>query len=258
MAKRGTAMTIATTYRQIRKDRRGGFRRRAIASSLAAMLIVAGGIGHALAQEDDDDELPDAKFFKGMLRGMGLKKDGEQSGINYQERAPLVVPPTRDLPPPQSVDPARTNALWPMDQDEKRRKEASAKRKKEARTFTWENLGQQLSPAELRKGAITAKDEALSKRSADNPEAYKQQSTPAQLGYTGGLFGSMKNFFGGNNQPETTTFEAEPPRVSLTDPPSGYRSPSAAQPYGVGADSRPAKALSQEDRVNVGTGSQTK
>jgi hypothetical protein len=246
------------TQRQNRSDRRSGVQRRLLASSLAAMLIIAGGIGHALAQEDDEDELPDAKFFKGMLHGLGLKKDGEQSGINYQERAPLVVPPTRDLPPPQTTDPARGNAMWPVDQDEKRRRDAAAKRKKEARTFTWEDLGRQMSPSELRKGATTAKDEALSKRSADNPEAYKQQSTPAQLGYTGGIFGSMKNFFGGNNQPETTTFEAEPPRVSLTDPPSGYRSPSPAQPYGVGADDRPAKALSQEDRVNVGTGSQTK
>ena len=79
-----------------------------IATSLAAMLVVAGGIGHALAQEDDDDELPDTKFFKSMLHGLGLKKDGDlKSGINYQERPPLVVPPTRDLPPPQTTDAVR-------------------------------------------------------------------------------------------------------------------------------------------------------
>jgi len=247
------------THWQIRTDWRHAMRRRALASSFAAMLIIAGGIGHALAQEaDEDDDLPDAKFFKGMLHGLGLKKDGERSGINYQERAPLVVPPTRDLPPPKAVDPATKNALWPMDQDEKRRKEEAARRKKEARTFTWESLSRQMSPQELKKGATTAKDEALSKRSADNPEAYQQQSTPSQLGYTGGLFGSMKNFFSGNNQPESTTFEVEPPRVSLTDPPSGYRSPSPTQPYGVGPEDKNPKAMTQEDRVNMGTGSQTK
>jgi len=220
-----------------------------LATSFAAMLIVAGGIGHALA-EDDDDELPDTKFFKGVLSGLGLKKDGVQKdGINYQERAPLVVPPNVDLPPPQTNDPRQINAAWPQDQDEKRRQDAAAKRKKDARTFVWEDLGRQVSPGELRKGATTAKDEALSRRSADNPEAYQQQSTPSQLGYVGGLFGNMKGFFSGNNKDETAKFEAEPERATLTDPPSGYRSPSPAQPYGVSADKSKSKAETAEDRV---------
>ncbi len=236
------------------QGRRRSLGRHALATSFAALLIIAGGIGHALAQ-DDDDELPDTKFFKSMLRGFGLRNGQEDSGINYQERAPLVVPPTRDLPPPQAADPARTSALWPIDQDEQRRRDAVAKRKKESSIpFDWSDLSRQLSPGELRKGASTAKDEALSKRSAETPEAYRQQSTPSQLGYTGGLFGDMKSFFTGNNQPETATFEAEPPRVSLTDPPVGYRSPSPAEPYGVGIESRKAKALTQEERLNVGTG----
>jgi hypothetical protein len=228
----------------------------ALTTAFAATLLVAGGIGHALA-EDDDDELPDTKFFRSVLGGLGLKKDGVQKdGIDYQERAPLVVPPTRDLPPPQSADPRQGNAAWPQDQDEKRRKEAS-KRRKDAHT-TWDDLSRQLSPQELKKGATTAKDEALSKRSADNPEAYQQQYKPSQLGYTSGLFGSMKDFFIGNNKDETATFEAEPPRASLTDPPSGYRVPSPAQPYGVGPDRTLSKPVSQEDRLTQGTGSNSK
>jgi hypothetical protein len=72
---------------------------------------------------------------------------------------------------------------------------------------------------------------------------------PSELGYVGGVFGNMKDFFSGNNKVETATFEAEPPRASLTDPPTGYRVPSAAQPYGVGIDSSKSKAMTQEDRV---------
>jgi hypothetical protein len=223
----------------------------AIASSFAAMLIIAGGIGHALA-EDDDDELPDTKFFKSLLTNLGLKKDGEQSGIEYRERAPLVVPPTRDLPPPQTTDPAAGNPAWPVDQDEKRRREAAKKRKGD-KPFEWTDLSRQLGPAEMKKGATTGKDTALSKRSAENPEQYQQQSTPSQLGYKGGLF-DFANFFSGNNKDETTKFEAEPPRASLTDPPVGYRSPSPSQPYGVRSDSS-KKAPGTDDRVNVGTGS---
>jgi len=229
----------------------------ALTTAFAAMLIVAGGVGHALA-EDDDDELPDTKFFKSVLGGLGLRGNGVQKdGIDYQERAPLVVPPTRDLPPPQTVDPRQGNAAWPQDQDEKRRKEAASKRRKDART-SWEDLGRQLSPQEMKKGATTAKDEALSRRSAETPEGYQQQYKPSELGYTSGLFGSMKDFFVGNNKNETATFEAEPPRASLTDPPSGYRVPSPAQPYGVGPDRSKSAPMTQEDRLTRGTGSDTK
>jgi hypothetical protein len=225
----------------------------ALTTAFAAMLVVAGGIGHALAEDDEDDELPDTKFFRSVLGGLGLKKDGVQKdGIDYQERAPLVVPPTRDLPPPQTADPRQGNALWPQDQDEKRRKEAAAKRRKDARTGGWDDLSRQLSPQEMKKGATTAKDEALSRRSAETPEAYQQPLKPSELGYVGGVFGNMKDFFVGNNKNETATFEAEPPRASLTDPPSGYRVPSPAQPYGVGPDRTKSKALTPEDRVTQG------
>jgi hypothetical protein len=229
---------------------RTGLRRRLVATSIAALLLIAGGIGHALAQ-DDEDELPDTKFFKSMLRGFGLRNGEENSGINYQERPPLVVPPTRDLPPPQS-DAVRNNPQWPMDQDEKRRREAAAKRKREAKTFTWEDLGRQLSPNEMREGARSAKDQAMRRDGEDQVERNQRQLKPDQLGYTSGLFGSMHDFFTGNNRDETTTFEAEPPRASLTDPPSGYRSPSPAQPYGLRADTSKSKPLTQEDRVTQG------
>ncbi len=232
----------------------GRFRRHAIVSSLAAMLVFAGGVGHALAQEDDD-ELPDTKFFKSMLSGLGLKKDGDlKSGIDYQERPPLVVPPTRDLPPPQTTDTAvRGNAAWPRDQDEQRRREASIKRKKDAKPFNWEDLGTQLNPNELKKGASTAKDEAMRQKSPQEVENYNRQYKPSELGYGSGLFGSVKDFFGGGSGSQTATFEAEPPRASLTDPPTGYRSPSPAQPYGVSNDTSRSTPMSAEDRPSSGT-----
>jgi hypothetical protein len=230
----------------------GRLRRHVIATSLAAMLVVAGGIGHALAQEDDDDELPDTKFFKSMLHGLGLKKDGDlKSGINYQERPPLVVPPTRDLPPPQTGDAVRGNADWPKDQDEQRRREASAKNKKDKKPFDWSDLGTQLNPNEMKKGATTAKDEAMKQRSPQDVEQANRQYKPNELGYGGGLFGSVKDFSGGGPGDQTATFETEPPRASLTDPPIGYRSPSPAQPYGVTKDTSRSKAQSPEDRLDA-------
>lgn len=246
MARRGTAMNNSRN----REPGYGRFRRHVIATSLAAMLVLAGGIGHALAQEDDD-ELPDTKFFKSMLNGLGLKKDGDlKSGITYQERPPLVVPPSRDLPAPQTTDAVRGNAAWPKDQDEQRRRAASAKRKKDAKPFDWSDLGAQMSPQELKKGAATPKDEALSRKSPQDVEEAQRQYKPNELGYVGGLFGNVKDFFGGPSN-QSTTFEAEPPRASLTDPPSGYRSPSPAQPYGVSKDTTKSKAQTPEDRVGA-------
>ncbi len=235
-----------------RRPGRGRFWHHVIATSFAAMLLVAGGVGHALAQEDDDDELPDTKFLKSVLHGLGLKKDGERSGITYQERPPLVVPPTRDLPPPQSADAVRGNAAWPKDQDEQRKRQAAASRRKDVRVGDfWEDLGRQSTPSELRKGAATPKDDAMKRKPQEVEDAMRQYK-PSELGYTGGLFGSVTNFFGGVGSQESTPFETEPPRASLTDPPIGYRSPSPAQPYGVSSSKSQTKGMTPEDRVSSG------
>jgi hypothetical protein len=83
-------------------------------------------------------------------------------------------------------------------------------------------------------------------------EQYNRQYKPDELGYTGGLFGSVKDFFGASGG-QSATFEAEPPRASLTDPPVGYRTPSAAQPYGVSKDTTKSKAMKSEDLPSSGT-----
>ncbi len=49
--------------------------------------------------------------FNSMLKNLGL---GSNDPIEYRERPPLVVPQTRDLPPPQSAKGAR-DPNWPTD-----------------------------------------------------------------------------------------------------------------------------------------------
>ena len=63
-------------------------------SALSAMAA-----GAARAAEDETRSI--TKILRGIIEGLGLKTDGEAI-INYQERAPLVIPPSRDLPPPES------------------------------------------------------------------------------------------------------------------------------------------------------------
>jgi len=62
------------------------------------------------------------------MRTLGVSNSPDAaSDINYTERAPLVVPPSRDLPPPV-VDPGRPAADWPSDakKDAKRQKPKGA------------------------------------------------------------------------------------------------------------------------------------
>ena len=66
--------------------------------------------------------------------------------IDYRERSPLVVPPSRDLPPPQAKATPK-NPAWPNDPDvAKARKAAEAKRKLNAGSDLSRRLDNQGNP----------------------------------------------------------------------------------------------------------------
>src|SRR4029078_4084906 len=97
-----------------------------------ASLVVFGAaavLGSAPVRAADDDRTFDQKIMRAIMDGLGFKRDGEP-GINYQERAPLVIPPGRDLAPPERTEAAPANPAWPKDPDVERRKtEASSEKK---------------------------------------------------------------------------------------------------------------------------------
>lgn len=192
-----------------------------------ALIVVAGGAA-VHAGDDDDDALPDVKFMRKMLRGLGLR-NGQEAGIEYKERPPLVVPPTRDLPPPVSPDAmAVKSSAWPSDPDEKQRA-AERKAKKERKTYDPIAAGDNLRPDQL----AGRSDKPAMKTSDPNRPA---EMTPSELGFTNSMWKSMVGLgksFTGENDVETTQFTREPPRDALTDPPAGYRTPAATQPYGI-------------------------
>src|SRR5277367_5971524 len=59
-----------------------------------------------------------------IMNALGFKSANDTyGGIDYNERSPLVVPPTRNLPPPASDNtPPAPN--WPKDADVERQKQA--------------------------------------------------------------------------------------------------------------------------------------
>jgi hypothetical protein len=203
-----------------------------VACFLGAALIVAGGVGAAHAGDnnsnnaaaDDEDQMPDVQFFRGVMKGLGLKRGDD--AIDYHERSPLVVPPSRDLPPPEDdSSPKSTAAGWPSDPDANRRKAAAAAEHKVSSI----DESRALRPNEMMPNGTDVKGKAQTYVSTDPADGAPMK--PSALGFNGWSFDSM---FG--SKPETATFKAEPPRNSLTEPPVGYRTPAPDQPYALGKD----------------------
>jgi hypothetical protein len=222
---------------------------------LGVALIVAGGAA-VHAQDDDDGALPDVKFVRKMLRGFGLR-NGQEAGIEYKERPPLVVPPNRDLPPPVSSDSlAVKSAAWPSDPDEKRRaadrKEKSAKR--DRKTYDPAYNAELAGEDRLMPDQLAAKSDKPSERTSDPNKPVEM--TPSELGFSNGMWKTMMGLgktFTGAKDVETSTFKREPSRNALTDPPAGYRTPSPVQPYGINTKQDKPK-LTVGDRQTEGTG----
>jgi hypothetical protein len=183
------------------------------------------------------------------MKEMGFKRS-EDVGIEYRERAPLVVPPSRNLPPPQSSASVERNPNWPKDPDIRRRKEATAAEKAKLRSaVSAEEDSRPLRPDELDKGGGTATGSIGNTRPTGEDAA--RPLPPSQMG-TG-----SKNFLDamwssiGPAKSETAPFDGEPPRSSMTDPPPGYQTPSPSQPYGVSPSKQLPKASTVESRMEA-------
>jgi len=181
-------------------------------------------VGASARAGDDDQDVPfESKIIGNFLEGLGLKRDGA-GAIDYQERPPLVIPPSRDLPPPERTDAAVRNPAWPKDPDVARAKAEVRRDENRDVQAEIERDGKPLSPKELTPGP---KPRSPQRKATVSSGPGLERSTPSELGYTGNLF----NMFGSKN--ESVGFTGEPPRASLTDPPPGYRTPSPDQPYGL-------------------------
>lgn len=198
---------------------------RIAAAGLLGIAIAASFGSVTRAADDDEDVAIDTKIIRQFLQGLGLRRDG--TGIDYRERSPLVVPPGRDLPAPESGSVTQRTAAWPDDPDVKRAREMRAARKKPRKDIDSEESRPEL-PSQLGPRAATAPP---GQRPTGEP--VKDPTAPSTLSELNAksLF-NLKALMG--SKEETATFTNEPPRASLTEPPVGYRTPSPAQPYGIG------------------------
>lgn len=205
--------------------------RAAFGLALGAAVLAA----PSLARAEDDIPL-ERKIIGGLLEGLGLKRDGE--AINYQERAPLVIPPGRDLPPPEKSDAlVANNPAWPKDPDVTRRKEDERFERNRNVSAEREIEQNPLRPDQLTPGG-NPRTPPSKRKISENLGYDGARMTPSELGYKGGLW---SNIFGDKDN-EAVRFTGEPPRASLTEPPPGYQTPSPDQPYGVGKGAPPKAA----------------
>jgi hypothetical protein len=205
---------------------------------LAAIVL---GIGFVLsanvarAQDDDEDDSTfEEKIIKQIMTGIG-GTNMENTGIDYRERSPLVIPPKNELPPPASAVVEAPVPNWPKDPEVRRRKEAKAARKKDNKDPV--EAARVLTPGELAVGKTAPAKRTAETNQPGDPGANAILS-PSALGYEGGL----KGLFGGSKT-ETAPFKGEPTRDTLTMPPSGYQTPSPGYAYGTG----PKESLVQKE-----------
>lgn len=227
------------------RDRNPKRRHRAAAAAVTLVLALAWSGGSAFAQnaEDEEDVPLDTKLMRQFLKDLGLQRNGE--GIDYRERAPLVVPPSRDLPPPQTEAAVTADPAWPRDPDVKRRKAAAVKKKQPYQTAAeaMEAEGKPISRSELDRGKVAA---GTASSGSNGPEEGGRPLRPWELGGKN-LFSDMFSTF--SDKGETGTFTGEPVRDNLTAPPTGYQTPSPDQPYGIGPKNEKKKALTLEQRT---------
>jgi hypothetical protein len=230
-------------------------RRAAAAAAIALAMALAWGAGSAHAEDPDDEDIPlDSKLWRQFMKDLGLRRDGDAM-IEYRERAPLVVPPSRNLPPPRDeAEVAAKTTAWPKDPDVVRRKqELAAEKAKLKGNLSVEEQMRALRPDELDKPGAGNKKSADSK-SADSKapgvsgDEASRPLMPSDLGTkTEKIFGSIWSTLT-PAKPEAAPFTGEPPREAMTAPPSGYQTPSPNYPYGVGVQDK-RKASTLEERV---------
>lgn len=130
----------------------------------------------ALAFAGSSASAEEGEAVKSLLGSIGIIPK-EKEPIIYNERAPLVLPPKMDLPPPVASNGVETNnANWPKDPDvAARRKAASEAKKPYTSTELYKlNQGNPLSIDEIRagrnpNGGRVAGAPGLAGRSSDDP-----------------------------------------------------------------------------------------
>lgn len=184
-------------------------------SSILRLLAAIGLMGPVFAGPASAQE---GAFMKDILGNLGIIQP-DRAPIDYRERPPLVVPPRLDLPPPAARNVEARNPQWPNDPDVamQRRREAEARvptTEKESRRALENNPN--LSIYEIRAGRRPGAEIPT------GPVVRRGDSARDELILSPDEMRSTRR-----DREATLVPGQEPPRRTLTEPPSGFRKPVA-------------------------------
>jgi hypothetical protein len=232
------------TRRVIRSAQLLRTRRLLRTACMVALTSAAVCAGSVVARAGDDTMSSGTSFYDKFKQVIGLEGG---DNIQYNERSPLVVPPTRDLPPPMA-DQAPAVPDWPHDPDLARARKAKVKEKPQPHPDYVLDSSRPLSPAELNVPG------PLPTSTGGRPSDADPESQPVNPAVTQPNSKGLFSFgFLNPNKTEYATFTGEPSRTDLTDPPPGYLTPSPDQPYGVGPEKKEYKIPTVGDRATGDT-----
>jgi len=156
-----------------------------------------------------------AGVLDSMMNLLGFNS-GEEQPIEYRDRAPLVVPPKMQLPPPQA-SPADRAANWPKDPDAEYRKAVNNDTK----------LPVNLRPDRAApNGRVPVAN--VQRKPTANTGPLRVGERETTLGESGWVSpDKLKNFSGAKADEPQLLAGQEPTRNYLTDPPPGLRVPSS-------------------------------
>jgi hypothetical protein len=217
----------------MRHDPFGSLLRHGLVACVCGALLACASAGAVKAQQAEGDEDSfEQRIIKNILGGLGVDV-GNRKGIDYRERSPLVIPPSLDLPPPGEADASARNPAWPREQT--RKKTAVQARPQVNATADDPGTSSRMTPDEMRRGTSPRAQRVTdpSKSGSQEDPDIGRPLRPNELGSS-----SIFNWraLTGNYATETARFEGEPSRGTLTQPPPGYQTPSASQPYGIATE----------------------
>ena len=184
-------------------------------ASLAAAVVFAGTTLPVFAADDGYENV-----FSSVLTAVGVLPPSESPDIDYRERAPLVLPPSRSLVKPQQAGGARS-AAWPVDPDVVRRQKAAADAKAP-------RIGAFNRPESDRP---MSKEEQLKFRAAQDPDADPYRCKMSEKSMSRCYVGPdemkaeeerYKKMNPDKGSSDVLTAGVEPDREYLTQPPKGY------------------------------------
>ena len=218
-----------------------------IACACAARSLALGSAGAAKAQQaEDDEDTFEQSIIKNILGGLGVDvgRHGHRVPRAFAAGDPADASTCR-----RRSRPARRRAIRPGRASRRARRPPCRRSRRCDATPEDPGTSSRLTPDEMRRGTNPRAQRVTdpSKSGSQEDIDIGRPLRPNELGSSSifnwrALTGSYAN--------ETAKFDGEPTRGPLTQPPPGYQTPSANQPYGVGSDT--GRRLEDSDRSLAG------